>query len=389
MDKNKWHGFRSVLIVGLMLNAVAAAEARTWTVHPGGSINAAILKARPGDRINVMPGIYHEGSPGDLNAVTITVDQIAIVGLSRANQPVVLENAGGQRFGIWVSPLDSTGAVAEANNEEPPCASTGSTIHGFSIQGFTLRGFDGHGLHLACVDGFLIDGNVAENNGVYGLFPVTSRHGALTNNTVQGTVSDAGLYVGQSDDVLIRGNDATDNLIGIEVENSRNVAVIENQLSNNTIGIFVDVLFGKVELTQERTLVAYNNVHDNNRPNNSDPDDITAIFPAGLGILLVGADTTAVTQNDITRNGFAGIAVSSLCLAFTIQNQPCPPLDVDPNPDNNRIVRNRVTGNGTIPTSSVLDMFRGDLVWDRSGVGNCWQDNKFGTSFPPVLPACR
>ena len=390
MDKNKWHGLRAVLIIALLLSSGWAAEARTLTVHPGESIGAAISKAHPGDRIDVMPGVYHEGRPGDLNALTITVDRIAIVGLSRPNQPVVLENAGGQSFGIWVSPLDSTGPVAEENNEEPPCASNGSTIHGFLVRGFTLRGFDRHGLHLACVDGFLIDRNAAENNGVYGLFPVTSRHGALTNNTVRGTARDAGIYVGQSDDVLITGNESTDNLIGIEVELSRNVAVIDNQSSSNTIGIFVDVLFGKIELTQETTLIAHNAVDDNNRPNTSNPGDITAIFPPGLGILLVGADTTTVTENDVTHNGFAGIAVTSLCLAFTLQGQACPPLDVDPNPDHNRIVRNRSTGNGTISTgNSVLDSFRGDLVWDGSGVDNCWQDNKFATSIPAVLPACR
>jgi len=96
--------------------------------------------------------------------------------------------------------------LPEENNEKPPCASNGSTIHGFSIRGFTLRGFDKHGLHLACVNGFLIDENVAENNGVYGIFPVLSRDGVLTNNTVRGTVRDASVYVGQSDFVLIAGN---------------------------------------------------------------------------------------------------------------------------------------------------------------------------------------
>src|SRR5262249_51178997 len=163
--------------------------------------------------------------------------------------------------------------------------------------------------------------------------------------------------------MLIKGNETTNNLIGIEVENSRNVAVIENQSSNNTIGIFVDVLFGKIDLSQETTVVAYNDVHDNYRPNTSDPDDITAIFPPG--ILLVGADTTTVTENDVTKNGFAGIAVSSLCLAFTLRGEECPPLDVDPNPDHNRIARNRSTGNGKMSNGNpVLDTFRGDLVWD-------------------------
>jgi parallel beta-helix repeat protein len=378
------------LLFAFVLNAGTAAEARTWTVHPDESIAAAISHARPGDRIEVMPGVYHEGGPGDLNAVTITSDRIDLIGLSRANHPVVLENAGAQSYGIWVSPLDSTGPAPEANNEKPPCATDGSTIHGFSVRGFTVRGFGEHGLHLACVNGFLIDGNVAENNGVYGIFPVTSRHGALTNNIVRGSVRDAGIYVGQCDDVLIAGNTSMDNLIGIEVENSREVAAIRNQSSNNTIGIFVDVLFDKVKLTQETTLVARNHVHDNNRPNSSNPGDITAIFPPGLGILLVGADTTTVTENDVEHNGFAGIGVTSLCLAFTLQGQTCPPLDVDPNPDHNRIVRNRSTGNGTISTGNpVLDALRGDLVWEGSGVGNCWRDNNFVTSVPAILPICR
>jgi len=387
---NNWHKRRAVLILAAVLSAATAAEARTWIVHPGESIAAAILNARTGDRIEVMPGVYHESGPGDLNAVTITADGIELVGLSHANHPVVLENAGAQSYGIWVSPLNSTGAIPEENNEKPPCAYDGSTIHYFSIRGFTLRGFKEHGLHLACVDGFLIDGNVAEDNGVYGIFPVTSRHGVLANNTVRGTVRDAGIYVGQSDDVLIAGNNAVDNLIGIEVENSRDVTVIGNQSSNNTIGIFVDVLFDKVKLTQKTTLVAFNNVHDNNRPNSSDPDDITAIFPPGFGILLVGADTTTVTQNEVRHNGFAGIAVSSLCLAFALQGQACPPLDVDPDPDRNRITRNRSTGNGTVSTGDpVLDTLRGDLVWDGSGAGNCWRDNVSATSVPAILPVCR
>jgi parallel beta-helix repeat protein len=387
---NKWQRFCAGLIVALLLIAESAAEARTWTVHPGESIRAAISKAHPGDRINVMPGVYHEGQPGDLNAVTITVDGIALVGLSRPNQPVVLVNAGQQSYGVWVSPTDSTGPVPEEDNEQPPCASNGSTIHGFSIQGFTLRGFAGHGLHLACVDGFLIDGNSAESNDVYGIFPVISHNGVLSNNAVSGTTSDAGIYVGQSDNVLISGNISMNNLIGIEVENSRNVAVIDNQSSGNTIGIFVDILFDKVEVTQQTTVVAFNDVHDNNRANTADPDDITAIFPPGLGILLVGADTTTVTQNHVTQNGFAGIAVSSLCLAFELQGQACPTLNVDPNPDYNRVVLNQSTGNGTtISTRNpALDALRGDLVWDGSGAGNCWRGDKFATSVPSALPAC-
>jgi hypothetical protein len=136
---DKWNRLLGGLMLPLTLYAGTAAEARTLTVHTGESIAAAIGHARPGDRIEVLPGIYHEGGPGDLNAVTITTDHVDLIGLSRPGHPVVLENAGAQSFGIWVSPPESAGAIPEADNERPPCATAGSTIHGFSIRGFTLR----------------------------------------------------------------------------------------------------------------------------------------------------------------------------------------------------------------------------------------------------------
>src|SRR5690242_17309143 len=245
----------------LVLAAAAAlcalpASARTFVVHPGGSIRAAVARASPGDRIEVLPGTYREGAPGDRNALTIAVP-LEIRGLSRPGAPVVLENAGAQQFGLWVSPANSAGA-AEDDPEHPPCGRDGSTVRGFSLRGFTVREFAVHGVHLACVDGFSLRDNAADGNGVYGLFPVVSRHGVISGNTVTNTQTDAGIYVGQSDDVVITGNRVTGNLLGIEVENSRNCAVADNQVSGNTMGIFVDILPFLLRGTQESTLVAYN-----------------------------------------------------------------------------------------------------------------------------------
>jgi parallel beta-helix repeat protein len=338
----------------------------------------------------VLPGVYREGRPGDLDALTVTIDGIELIGKPRPGHPVVLENAGSQSFGVWVSPANSAGPVGQADIEKPPCGLDGSRIHGFALEGFTLRGFEQHGLHLACVQGFRIEDNVAEGNHVYGLFPVLSQDGILSGNVVRGTDKDAGIYVGQSDRVVIAGNLAEGNLLGLEVENSRDCSVIGNELSGNTLGIIVDILPDKIRLTQERTLVVSNRVHDNNRENTAEPDDIIAVLPPGIGILLSGADTTRVSLNDVRGNQFAGIAVVSLCLAFVLQGQDgCPPgLDVNPDPDANRIVGNRVTDNGTVPTGTPLDALSGDLVWDGSGSGNCWSKNRFGTSTPPQLPAC-
>jgi parallel beta-helix repeat protein len=257
------------------------------------------------------------------------------------------------------------------------------------VSGFTIRGFDADGLHLACVDGFSITNNVADANGVYGFFPIVSRNGVIARNEVVNTVRDAGIYVGQSDSVVVEHNRVHDNLLGIEIENSRKCSVVENEIHDNTFGLFVDLQPFLQRTTAEGTLVALNLIHDNNRPNSSEPGDPLALLPPGIGVLLVGADGTSVWRNTVSGNQFAGIGVASFCLALALQGQPCGDLDIEPNPDGNRIVGNRLDENGTVPIADpMLDSLRADLVWDGSGSGNCWSANVFDTSVPPDLPPC-
>jgi hypothetical protein len=42
----------------------------------------------------------------------------------------------------------------------------------------------------------------------------------------------------------------------------------------------------------------------------------------------------------------------------------------------------------TNPDPTLSPMFAVDLVWDTTGVGNCWSNNRFATSFPTTLPSC-
>jgi len=190
-------------IVVLCLTVAAPALPKVITVQPGESIRVALEQASTGDRVQVMPGTYREGSPGDLNALTINKSGLVLVGMSLPNRPVVLESAGAQSFGIWVSPPDSSGPEAEADTEHPRCGLVGTAVRGFSLSGFTVRGFVLHGVHLACVDGFSLSRNVADSNGEYGLFPVVSSDGSISGNEVLNTQTDAGIYVGQSENVGI------------------------------------------------------------------------------------------------------------------------------------------------------------------------------------------
>jgi parallel beta-helix repeat protein len=362
---------------------------KTIVVSAGGSIRAALAQAAPGDRVQVMPGVYREGAPGELNALTITRHDIDLTGMGTPQRPVVLENAGGQPYGIWVSPPDSVGAAAQEDYEHPPCGDSGARIQRFRLSGFTVRGFAEHGVHLACVDDFVLERNHADGNGEYGLFPIASSRGRIVANEVTGTPLDAGIYVGQSRDVDVVGNHVHGNLLGIEVENCVDCNVLGNRVHDNSFGIFVDLLPFLQRKQQTGSLISGNEVYHNNRPNSAEPGGLLAVLPPGIGILLSGADRTRVIGNTVTGNQFAGIGIGSVCLSFALLGLPCEGLDIEPNPDGNRVIGNLVIGNATVPSPDpLLDRLRADLVWDGSGSHNCWRGNHHASSVPPQLPPC-
>jgi len=382
---------RTFMALGLLLAGLPA-SARTLVVRPGQSIRAALARAGAGDRVEVFPGTYREGGPQEASALTITRNGIELAGLSSPGHPVVLENAGAQSYGVWVSPANSLPA---RDDEHPPCGGPQpALVKGFRISGFTVRGFAVHGVHLACVDGFSIVDNRSENNAVYGLFPVRSRHGLMAGNVVTGTTDDAAVYVGQSEDVLITGNEVFGNLLGIEIENSGNCAAVANDVHHNTAGILVDLLPELQRGTQENALIAFNSVHDNNLTNKAE-EGILAVVPAGVGILVVSGRSTVVLANEVRDNSFTGIAVASFCLALALQPGnvlDCHALGIDPDPKDDRIVGNRLkdNGHGDFRANPFFESIKGDLIWDGSGTGNCWSANIFTpTPASAQLPACR
>jgi hypothetical protein len=125
----------------------------------------------------------------------------------------------------------------------------------------------------------------------------------------------------------------------------------------------------------------------NNRPNSClELEEAVCEVPPGTGILMLATDTNTVEQNEVTDNNTFGIAVADYCVGGGFDCSGG--LDIDPHPDNNRVVSNTATGNGTAPDSSVPGIFAKDLVWDVQGTGNCWSSNTFNSSFPAPLPAC-
>ena len=152
-------------------------------------------------------------------------------------------------------------------------------------------------------------GEPNNSNGAYALYPVLCRQVVIEACEAIGS-SDAGIYVGQSDSVIIRNNKAYWNVAGIESENSRWVEIYENEAFDNTGGILIFDLPG---LTQygHTTKVHHNNVHDNNHENFATPGNVVASIPPGTGTMILATHVLEMSHNVIKDNTTVGTALIS------------------------------------------------------------------------------
>jgi hypothetical protein len=120
-----------------------------------------------------------------------------------------------------------------------------ATEDGFVIQSMRVLNPKGDGVRVEGADGVVFQGlhvewNTSPENlhGAYGIYPVQCTNVLVDNSQVRGS-SDAGIYVGQSDGIIVRRSWAFENVAGIEIENSKNADVYLNYATNNTGGLLV------------------------------------------------------------------------------------------------------------------------------------------------------
>ncbi len=147
-------------------------------------------------------------------------------------------------------------------------------------------------------------------NGAYGLYPVTCDGVLIENCEVYGA-SDAGVYVGQSKNVIVRKNKVHHNVAGIEIENTTGAEVYENETYENTGGILVFDM-PEVPVKNGRDVKVYNNnVHDNNLANFGAPGNTVALVPAGMGMLVMAYNNVELSGNKVHNNKTLGICIAS------------------------------------------------------------------------------
>jgi parallel beta-helix repeat protein len=152
------------------------------------------------------------------------------------------------------------------------------------------------------------------SNGPYGFYPVLSRNVLIEECEVSGS-SDAGVYVGQSEQIIVRRNRVFNNVAGIEIENSVFADVFENDVTDNTTGILVFDLPDLPKQGGRHTRVFNNKVYKNNLSNFSTPGNIVYLLAPGLGMLVLANDDVEIFNNSIDDHRLGGIGVAHFAIA--------------------------------------------------------------------------
>ena len=279
-------------------------------VKPGEKIQDAVLRAKPGDTIQVWPGTYSE-------TVYVDKDDIRLIGVIQQGQRATLDGLGTMNDAILYS----------GNN--------------FVVENFKIVRYKGNGIMGQAGNNFEIRNNVIVDTGIYGIFPQLGKNGIVEHNVVSG-IADAAIYIGMSDNVHVAHNEVFDSVAGIEIENSRHAIVENNTTYNNTGGILAFITPGLPIKTTYDVIIRNNFINGNNLPNFAAPGSIVAGIPAGTGILVMAADDVIIEDNIISNNKTAGILITDHANATTVSHDP----ESDPNPDRVAILDNVMLNNG-------------------------------------------
>jgi parallel beta-helix repeat protein len=214
-------------------------------------------------------------------------------------------------------------------------------------------------------------GSVTEN-GAYAVYPLGCTDVLVEDCEVIGA-ADAGIYVGQSQNIIVRNNEVHGNVAGIEIENSDDALVTGNHVYDNTGGILVFVMPNLERKTGKNTIVEDNLIEENNRANFGEPGTTVSYVPAGTGVLVLANDGTEVRNNEIRGNQTTGVLALSFTtfetLCATSGGQSCGGGDTATDPYLSKLYvhDNEFADNGSAPdglAGALLGDDLEDVIWD-------------------------
>lgn len=308
-----------------------------------------LIDAKAGDVITIPAGVYAID-----RGLSLEVDGVTIRG---AGMDRTVLSFKGQTAG-------AEGLLVNASN--------------FTIEDLALEDAKGDALKINEGDNIVIrrvraewTGGPKTGNGAYGLYPVQTTN-VLIEDSVAIGASDAGIYVGQSKNVVVRRNRAEFNVAGIEIENTQAADVYDNLATNNTGGILVFNM-PNLKVPGFGTRVFRNRVVANNTGNFGRKGTAVASVPAGTGVIVNSNDKVEIFDNEIGGNNTANVIVSSFFSAGYKAGEGVSPT-FDPYPEGIFVHGNRFAPGGGKPDGMDLQALRvalfgvtgalPDVVWD-------------------------
>ena len=309
----------------------------------------ALIKAKPGDTIEFGEGKFEFTSTLSLDVSDVTIkgqgEDKTILAFDQQKQ-----GTGGE--GLLVTSKKNV-----------------------TIEGLAVEDAKGDAIKVNGCDGITFrkvrtswTGGPKETNGGYGIYPVLSKN-VLIEDCIARDASDAGIYVGQSENIIVRRNRAENNVAGIEIENSVNADVYDNVATNNTGGILVFSLPDLQKKIGHHCRVYKNTIVENNHPNFAPKGTAVAGVPVGTGVMILANRHVDVFDNKIENNQNAGVSISS----YLVTQKPYKQDPVyDPYCEAIYIHDNKFAANGEKPSGALgqmISMITGektlpDIVYD-------------------------
>ncbi len=360
------------LVLSLSILGLLAACGETPPAEPElsfeESLQQQLIQAQPGDVIEIPAGV-HDMTRG----LSLNVDGVTIRGAGMDESILSFRNQAQGAEGLLVSADD------------------------FVIEDLAIEDTIGDALKINGSENVVIrrvrtewTGGALTTNGAYGIYPVQSSN-ILIDGAVAIGASDAGIYVGQSNQIIVRNSRAEYNVAGIEIENSTFADVHDNVATNNTGGILVFDLPNLPVQGGRNTRVFNNQIINNNTANFAPEGNIVGTVPAGSGLMVLANDSIEVFGNEFTDNNTSNIMIVS----YYITEIPFEDPNYDPFPEAIYIHDNQFNGGGTTPDSEPLQLLQQalggqpipNIVWDGTVVpGSAPEDilcidNNSGESF--------
>ena len=353
--------------VAMMVTAPASAA--TWPVAPGPDaqerLQSALIDAKPGDVIDIAAGRFDltDGLSLDVSGVTVR---------GAGPDKTILSFKGQQAAG--------EGLLVTSDDV---------VLRDFAVEDARGDGIKSKGADRIVYRNIRVEwtGGPKESNGAYGLYPVESRDVLIDGAVVKGA-SDAGIYVGQSRNIIVRRSTAMFNVAGIEIENSYDADVYDNLATRNTGGILIFDLPNLPQQGGHNIRVFNNRVIANDTPNFAPKGNIVASVPTGTGVMVMANRNVHVFENEIADHGTTNVMIVAYQTPFTDPNYN--PLARDVVVRNNR--HGRAGWTPAFPGGAELAQAMGGsfpaIFWD--GVGGSAANVHLTDAVPSVslnLPA--